>query len=75
MSSPHDILFTSFRLRHLTLKNRFVQSAHEPSYGEGGVPRERYQTYLEEKAKGGVALVMFGGSAMVSSAGHPRSDN
>jgi 2,4-dienoyl-CoA reductase-like NADH-dependent reductase (Old Yellow Enzyme family) len=71
MSSPHDILFTSFRLRHLTLKNRFVQSAHEPSYGEGGVPRERYQTYLEEKAKGGVALVMFGGSAMVSSAWAP----
>lgn len=71
MTQAHDILFTPFRLGHLTLKNRFVQSAHEPSYGEGGVPRDRYQVYLEEKAKGGVALVMFGGSAMVSSAWAP----
>ncbi|MBL8587513.1 MAG: FAD-dependent oxidoreductase [Methylobacteriaceae bacterium] len=66
-----DILFTPFRLKHLTLKNRFVQSAHEPSYGEGGLPKARYAAYLEEKAKGGVALVMFGGSAMVSAAWAP----
>ncbi len=66
-----DILFTPFQLKHLKLKNRFVQSAHEPSYGEGGLPRERYAAYLEEKAKGGVGLTMFGGSAMVSSAWAP----
>lgn len=71
MSSPLDILFTPFRLRHIQLKNRFVQSAHEPNYGEGGLPRERYGAYLEEKAKGGVALVMFGGSAMASAAWAP----
>lgn len=71
MSSPHDILFTPFSLGRVRLKNRFVQSAHEPNYGEGGLPRERYQAYLEEKAKGGVALVMFGGSAMVSAAWAP----
>ncbi len=66
-----DILFTPFQLKHLKLKNRFVQSAHEPSYGEGGLPKERYAAYLEEKAKGGVGLTMFGGSAMVSSAWAP----
>ncbi len=66
-----DILFTPQSLGTLTLKNRFVGSAHEPAYGEGGLPLERYQAYLEEKARGGVALVMFGGSAMVSSAWSP----
>lgn len=65
------ILFTPGRIGGLTLKNRFVGSAHEPAYGEGGLPLERYQAYLEEKAKGGVALVMFGGSAMVSAAWSP----
>lgn len=65
------VLFSPFRLRHLTLKNRFVQSAHEPNYGEGGIPRARYAAYLEEKAKGGVGLTMFGGSAMVSAAWAP----
>ena len=66
-----DILFTPFQLGSLRLKNRFVGSAHEPAYGEGGLPLERYQAYLEERAKGGAALVMFGGSAMVSSAWPP----
>ena len=66
-----DILFTPTQLGPITLKNRFVGSAHEPAYGEGGLPLERYQAYLEEKAKGGVALVMFGGSAMVSAAWSP----
>lgn len=69
--SVADILFTPQRLGPLTLKNRFVGSAHEPAYGEGGLPLERYQAYLEEKAKGGAALVMFGGSAMVSAAWSP----
>ena len=66
-----DILFTPGRLGPLKLKNRFVGSAHEPAYGVGGLPLERYQAYLEERAKGGAALVMFGGSAMVSSAWSP----
>ena len=33
---------------------------------DGGIPKERYQRYHEEKAKGGIALTMFGGSSMVS---------
>lgn len=69
--SAVEALFRPFALRHVTLRNRFVQSAHEPNYGEAGLPGARYRTYLEEKAKGGVALVMFGGSAMVSAAWSP----
>ena len=41
-------------------------SAHEPNYAEDGLPNERYIRYHEERAKGGVALTMTAGSAVVS---------
>ena len=40
-----------------------MSTAHAPSYVEDGLPKERYQLYHEEKAKGGLALTMFGGSS------------
>lgn len=33
---------------------------------DGGLPLERYQKYHEEKARGGLAMTMVGGSAMTS---------
>ena len=33
---------------------------------DGGLPLERYQRYHEEKARGGLAMTMVGGSAMTS---------
>ena len=62
----HDPLLQPFRLKHLTLKNRVMSTAHAPAYVEDGLPQERYQLYHEEKAKGGLALTMFGGSSMVA---------
>ena len=35
-------------------------------YSVDGAPQERYQRYHEEKAKGGLALTMFGGSSSVT---------
>jgi NADPH-dependent 2,4-dienoyl-CoA reductase/sulfur reductase-like enzyme len=61
-----DPLLQPFRLKHLTLKNRFMSTAHEPAYTEDGFPQERYRLYHEEKAKGGIALTMIGGSSVVS---------
>ncbi len=66
MSHPSDPLLQPFRLKHLTLKNRFMSTAHEPAYTEDGFPQERYRLYHEEKAKGGIALTMIGGSSVVS---------
>ena len=43
-----------------------MSTAHAPSYVEDGLPRQRYQLYHEEKAKGGLALTMFGGSSSVA---------
>jgi 2,4-dienoyl-CoA reductase-like NADH-dependent reductase (Old Yellow Enzyme family)/thioredoxin reductase len=61
-----DPLMQPFTLRHLTLKNRVMSTSHAISYVEDGMPKERYQLYHEEKAKGGLALTMFGGSSNVA---------
>ncbi|MGY6709427.1 MAG: oxidoreductase [Rhizobiaceae bacterium] len=68
MNTPlrNDPLLQPFQLRHLTLKNRFMSTAHEPAYSEDGLPKERYRLYHAEKAKGGMALTMTAGSALVS---------
>ena len=62
----NDPLLQPFTLKHLRLKNRIFSASHEPSYGENGLPTERYRLYQEEKARGGMGLTMFGGSALVA---------
>jgi N-methyl-L-proline demethylase len=62
----HDPLLDPFQLKHLTLRNRFLSTAHEPAYTEDGLPKERYRLYHSEKAKGGIALTMIGGSSVVA---------
>ena len=61
-----DPLLQPFQLRHLTLRNRIFSPSHEPAYAEDGKPKLRYQLYHEEKAKGGIALSMIGGSTNVA---------
>ena len=43
-----------------------MSTSHACGLEEGGMPKDRYQTYHEEKAKGGIGLTMFGGSSNVS---------
>ena len=59
-------LLEPFRLRHLTFRNRLMSTSHAPGYVEDKHPKLRYQLYHEEKAKGGIALTMFGGSSNVA---------
>ncbi len=63
---PTDPLLQPYRLRHLLLRNRLMSTAHEPAYTEDGMPKERYRLYHAEKAKGGIALTMIGGSSVVA---------
>jgi N-methyl-L-proline demethylase len=70
-----DRLFSPFTLKHLTLRNRIVSTSHEPAYSEDGLPKERYRAYHREKARGGVALTMIGGSAVVSPDSTPPFGN
>ena len=62
----NDPLLQPFRLKHLTLKNRVMSTSHEPAYAEDGLPKDRYRLYHREKARGGMALTMTAGSAIVS---------
>jgi len=64
--ADYDVLLEPFKLKHLTLRNRVLSTAHAPAYAENGMPGERYQAYHEEKARGGIGLAMFGGSSTVS---------
>lgn len=61
-----DPLLEPYTLKHLTLRNRIVSTAHAPSFQNGGHPREQYRLYHEEKAKGGVGLTMIGGSTNIA---------
>ena len=61
-----DPLLQPFTLKGLTLKNRLMSTAHEPAYGHHGLPGARYRAYHAEKARGGLALTMTAGSAIVS---------
>ncbi len=70
-----DPLLEPFEIKHLTLRNRVFSSAHEPAYSEDGMPKDRYRLYHEEKAKGGIALTMTAGSAVVSRDSPPSFGN
>ena len=59
-----DPLLQPYQLKHLTLRNRIMTTAHEPAYAEDGMPKERYRAYHVERAKGGIALTMTAGSAV-----------
>ena len=66
LDPARDPLLQPFQLKHLTLRNRLMSTAHEPSFSEDGMPKDRYRLYHVEKAKGGIALTMTAGSAVVS---------
>ncbi|WP_417601258.1 FAD-dependent oxidoreductase [Pararhodobacter oceanensis] len=71
----NDPLLQPFQLKHLTLRNRIVFTAHEPAYPEDGMPKGRYREYHVERAKGGVALTMTAGSASISRDSPPVFNN
>ncbi len=73
--ASNDPLLQPYRLKHLTLKNRVMSTSHEPAYSEDGMPKERYRLYHAEKAKGGMALTMTAGSAIVSRDSPPAFGN
>ena len=65
-STATDPLFQPLTIRGLTLKNRIMSTAHACATDHDGMPELRFQRYHEEKAKGGLALTMFGGSSNVA---------
>ncbi len=67
MSTARDPLLTPLTIRQATFRNRVMSTSHACGLEEeGGMPAERYQAYHEAKARGGIGLTMFGGSAYVA---------
>ena len=75
MLASTDPLLQPYQLKHLTLRNRIMSTSHEPSYAVEGMPLERYRLYHVEKARGGLALTMTAGSAVVSPDSPPAFGN
>ncbi|WP_413615966.1 NADH:flavin oxidoreductase [Halomonas cupida] len=71
----NDPLLQPFQLKHLTLRNRLMMTAHEPAYPEGGMPTELYRAYHVERARAGIGLTMTAGSAAVARDSPPVFNN
>lgn len=66
-ANSSDPLLQPFRLKGLTLRNRVMSTSHACGLGDHNhMPGETYQSYHVEKAKGGLALTMFGGSSYIA---------
>ncbi|MEM7408001.1 MAG: NADH:flavin oxidoreductase [Pseudomonadota bacterium] len=63
----NDPLLRTLQIKHLRLRNRIMSTSHACGLEDAnGMPGETYQHYHLEKARGGLALTMFGGSSYVS---------
>ena len=61
-----DPLLRTLTLKGITFRNRIMSTAHACGLEDAdGMPGETYQRYHQEKARGGLALTMFGGSAYI----------
>lgn len=57
----YDLMFSPMKIGSLEIKNRIVMTAAEFSLGQtNGEPTERLINYYEERAKGGVGLIIPG---------------
>lgn len=57
----YDMMFTPMNIGTMTVKNRIVMTAAEFSLGQiNGQPTEKMMNYFEERAKGGVGLIIPG---------------
>ena len=48
-----DPLLQPITIRHVKIRNRIMSTSHACGLEEDGMPKDRYQTYHEEKARGG----------------------
>lgn len=58
---PYDVLLSPMKIGTMEVKNRTIMSAAEVSLGQpNGKPTEKLMDYYEERAKGGVGLIIPG---------------
>ncbi len=60
-----DPLLQPLTIKKTTFRNRIISTSHACGLQKDGFPQDAYQTYHVEKARGGLAMSMFGGSSNV----------
>lgn len=58
MTHAFPALFQPLQLRHKTLRNRIVFGSHTANMSDMGLPGERHRGYYEERARGGVGMIV-----------------
>ena len=58
MSQQFPALFKPLQIRHKTLRNRIVFGSHTANMSVDGLPGERHRGYYEERARGGVGMIV-----------------
>jgi 2,4-dienoyl-CoA reductase-like NADH-dependent reductase (Old Yellow Enzyme family) len=78
----HDVLFESLRVGPVELRNRVIFGAHftmftepNPVWGEPGFYGRRYGRYLADRARGGVAAVIAGETAVAPNTAYKMPNN
>lgn len=61
-----DPLLQPLKVKSVTFRNRIMSTSHACGLQKDELPQDAYQAYHEEKARGGIALSMFGGSSNVA---------
>ncbi|MBI2847352.1 MAG: FAD-dependent oxidoreductase [Chloroflexi bacterium] len=57
-ATPFPHIFSPLKIGPITVKNRLYNPPHGKSIGENNHPGERHLAYWEERAKGGIALII-----------------
>lgn len=65
-------LFEPFTLRGVELPNRLVLLPHVTMYAEGQRPSDRHRYYYEERARGGVGLIVTESQVVHPTGGHGK---
>ena len=61
MAEPFPSLFAPLKVGTYTLKNRIMNTGHAAHFQTGdGIPTDRYVGYVQERAKGGVGIIVTG---------------
>ncbi len=58
MPNQFPALFKPLQIRHKTLRNRIVFGSHTANMSDMGLPGERHRGYYEERARGGVGMIV-----------------
>ena len=63
-------IFSPFTIKNPTLRNRICSTGHFAEWmSDDGLPNDAFVAYMEERARGGIALVTIGAPAVTPDGG------